>query len=113
MQRPFAGALAKGEETSEAAASGDDPEGRLRGFDAFARETVRMTSEDPHGTMVLAWKCPHCFAENFRAVSAQVEVGRTIALVCRTCDAVTRETVWTRNLIADRRRRRLDAAWPR
>jgi len=56
-------------------------------------------------TIILVWKCDQCFVENFRALSGPPEIGRTIPLVCRTCDAVKRETVVERNLIADRRRR--------
>jgi len=61
--------------------------------------------EERSETVILAWKCDQCLAENFRALSEPVEVGRTITLVCRSCDAVKRETVVERNLIADRRRR--------
>jgi hypothetical protein len=61
--------------------------------------------EERSETVILAWKCDQCFAENFRALPGPPEIGRTIPLVCRTCDAVKRETVAQCNLIADRRRR--------
>ena len=61
--------------------------------------------EERSETVILAWKCDQCFAENFRPLSGPVEIGRTIPLVCRSCDAVKREIVVERNLIADRRRR--------